>query len=30
MISLNKIALRRGPRLLFEDATFQVHAGQRM
>ena len=30
MISLNNIALRRGPRLLFEDASFQVHAGQRM
>jgi len=30
MISLNNIALRRGPRLLFEDATFQVHARQRV
>jgi len=30
MISLNKLAIRRGPRLLFEDATFTVHRGNRV
>jgi len=30
MISLNQVSLRRGRKLLFENATFQVHAGQRL
>jgi ATP-binding cassette subfamily F protein 3 len=30
VISLNQVSLRRGPRLLFENAAFQVHAGQRL
>ncbi|NIP19358.1 MAG: ATP-binding cassette domain-containing protein [Xanthomonadales bacterium] len=30
MLSLNQVSLRRGPKLLFENASFQVHAGQRM
>jgi len=30
MISLNQVSLRRGRKLLFENAVFQVHAGQRL
>jgi ATP-binding cassette subfamily F protein 3 len=30
VLSLTGVTLRRGPRLLFADATFQVHAGQRL
>ena len=30
MLSLSGISLRRGRTLLFEDVTFQVHAGQRL
>ena len=30
MLSLNQISLRRGPKLLFENASLQVHAGQRL
>jgi len=30
MLSLTGVALRRGPKLLFQDVTFQVHAGQRL
>ena len=30
MLSLTNIALRRGRKVLFEDASFQLHAGQRM
>ncbi|KAA9130898.1 ATP-binding cassette domain-containing protein [Marinihelvus fidelis] len=30
MIRLQDAALRRGPRILFEGATFQAHAGQRV
>ena len=30
MLQLTKIELRRGRKLLFEDATLQVHSGQRM
>ncbi|MEE4219378.1 MAG: ATP-binding cassette domain-containing protein [Xanthomonadales bacterium] len=30
MLSLKNISLRRGRKLLFENATFQVHAGQRL
>ncbi len=30
MLALTNIALRRGHRLLIEDASFQIHAGQRM
>ncbi|MDT8320388.1 MAG: ATP-binding cassette domain-containing protein [Xanthomonadales bacterium] len=30
MLSLNQVSLRRGPKLLFENASFQVHAGQRL
>ena len=30
MLSLSKIELRRGSKLLFEQASFQVHAGQRL
>ncbi len=30
MIGFKQIELRRGSKLLFEDATFQVHAGQRL
>ncbi len=30
MLALNRAALRRGRQLLFEDATFQVHRGQRV
>ncbi|MDX1380577.1 MAG: ATP-binding cassette domain-containing protein [Xanthomonadales bacterium] len=30
MLSLTEVTLRRGPRLLFADATFQAHAGQRI
>ncbi len=30
MLSLTKIALRRGRKVLIENASFQVHAGQRM
>ena len=30
MITLTDVSLRRGPRLLFEGATFSVHRGQRV
>ncbi len=30
MLQLNQIELRRGPKLLFENASLQAHAGQRM
>jgi len=30
MLQLNQVSLRRGDRLLFSNATFQVHAGQRL
>jgi len=30
MLSLNEVSLRRGRKLLFENASFQVHAGQRL
>ena len=30
MLQLNQVSLRRGDRLLFADATFQVHPGQRL
>jgi ATP-binding cassette subfamily F protein 3 len=30
LIDLKQIALHRGPKLLFEDASFQVHPGQRL
>jgi len=30
MIQLNQIELRRGAKLLFENASLQAHAGQRM
>jgi ATP-binding cassette subfamily F protein 3 len=30
VLSLNKIAIRRGRKLLIENVSFQVHAGQRM
>ncbi len=30
MLQLKKIELRRGSKLLFENATLQAHAGQRM
>ncbi|MEM7613368.1 MAG: ATP-binding cassette domain-containing protein, partial [Pseudomonadota bacterium] len=30
MLALTNIAIRRGPRVLFDDASFQIHAGQRM
>ncbi|MEJ8566691.1 ABC-F family ATP-binding cassette domain-containing protein [Elongatibacter sediminis] len=30
MLQLNQVRLRRGTRILFEDATFQAHAGQRV
>ena len=30
MISLNQVSLRRGRELLFENVSFQVHAGQRL
>jgi len=30
MLQLNQVSLRRGDRLLFTEATFQVHAGQRL
>jgi ATP-binding cassette subfamily F protein 3 len=30
VLSLNQISLRRGRKLLFENASFQIHAGQRM
>ncbi len=30
MLNLNQISLRRGPKLLFEDASFQVYPGQRL
>lgn len=30
MLALTNIAIRRGPRVLFEGASFQIHAGQRM
>ena len=29
MLQFNDLAVRRGPRLLFEQATFQVHPGQK-
>ena len=30
VLSLKTVSLRRGRKLLFENASFQVHAGQRM
>ena len=30
MLQFNDLAVRRGPRLLFEQATFQVHPGQKV
>ena len=30
MLSMNQVSLRRGRKLLFESASFQVHAGQRL
>ena len=30
MLNLNHLSIRRGPRLLFRDATFQIHPGQRV
>ena len=30
MLKLSKIELRRGTKLLFEDASLQAHAGQRV
>ena len=30
MLALTNIALRRGRKVLFEKASFQIHAGQRM
>ena len=30
MLNLSNISLRRGPKVLVENVTFQVHAGQRM
>ena len=30
MLQLNQIELRRGAKLLFENASLQAHAGQRM
>jgi len=30
MLQLNQVSLRRGDRLLFSDATFQIHPGQRL
>ena len=30
MLRFSRLSLRRGPKLLFRDATFQVHAGQRV
>ncbi len=30
MLALTNIALRRGRKVLFENASFQIHAGQRM
>ncbi|MGH6629583.1 MAG: ATP-binding cassette domain-containing protein, partial [Burkholderiales bacterium] len=30
MLQLNQVSLRRGDRLLFADASFQAHAGQRL
>ena len=30
MLALNQVSLRRGPLLLFENASFQLHAGQRL
>jgi ATP-binding cassette subfamily F protein 3 len=30
MLALTNIALRRGPKVLFDNASLQVHAGQRM
>jgi ATP-binding cassette subfamily F protein 3 len=30
LLNLNQVSLRRGPRLLFEGASFQVHPGQRL
>jgi ATP-binding cassette subfamily F protein 3 len=30
MINLNQVSLRRGRKLLFENVSFQVHAGQRL
>ena len=30
MLALTNIALRRGRKVLFENATMQLHAGQRM
>ena len=30
MLQLDNLCLRRGPRLLFEDASFQIHPGQKV
>jgi len=30
MLSLNQVSLRRGRKLLFENVSFQIHAGQRL
>ena len=30
MLSLNQISLRRGRKLLFENASFRLHTGQRL
>ena len=30
MLTLSNISLRRGRKVLFEDVSFQIHAGQRM
>ena len=30
MLALTNISLRRGRKVLFENASFQIHAGQRM
>ncbi len=30
MLQFDKVSLRRGPRLLFEDASFQIHPGQKV
>ena len=30
MLALSNISLRRGPKVLIENASFQVHAGQRI
>ena len=30
MLQFDHVSLRRGPRLLFEDTTFQIHPGQQV